>query len=88
MSKSIKEEIEEILRDEENIKLKTLLGIISAIIILVIFFMPKIYIKNHIYYYSLDISRLYHQYIILQEENRNLKLKIEKLKFENNKIEP
>jgi len=84
---NIRDEIEAILNEEQNLSLKTLLWVIFWIIIFLAIFTPRIYIKNQIYYNSLDISNLYHQYIILKEENRNLKLKIEKADFENKKIE-
>lgn len=34
--------------------------------------LPKIYIKNQIYYMSRDIHKLYSEYSILSEENRVL----------------
>ena len=72
---------------EQNLSLSTLFWTIFFIILFLAIFIPRIYIKNQIYYNSLDINNLYHQYIILKEENRNLKLKIEKARFENEKIE-
>ena len=83
----IKNQIDAILKEERNLELKTLFWVIFLIVLTISIFAPKIYIKNQIYYNSLDISKLYHQYIILKEENRSLKLKIEKAKFENEKIE-
>ena len=85
---NIKDEIDAILNEEQNLSFSTLFWVIFMIVLIIGIFAPRIYIKNQIYYNSLDISNLYHQYIILKEENRNLKLKIEKAKFENEKIEP
>jgi len=84
----IKEEIDALLNEEKNLEFKTLFWVIITIIITLAVFIPRIYIKNQIYYNSLDTSKLYRQYIILKEENRELKLKIETTKYENEKIEP
>ena len=45
--------------------------------------LPKIYIKNQIYYMSRDISKLYGEYSILKEENRVLKQNLENIRFKN-----
>ena len=84
----IKEEIDALLNKEKNLEIKMLVIVIISICITLAVFMPRIYIKNQIYYNSLDTSRLYRQYIILKEENRELKLKIETTKYDNEKIEP
>ncbi|MBS9778918.1 MAG: hypothetical protein KGV58_01255 [Campylobacteraceae bacterium] len=58
---------------------------IVLISIAVTFFIiiPNIYIKNKIYYVSRDVGKLYEQYIILQEESRELQRKIEAIQFKN-----
>ena len=84
----IKDEIDAILNEEKNLEFKTLILVVIIICLTLAVFVPRIYIKNQIYYNSLDISTLYRKYIILKEENRVLELKIEKTEYENEKIEP
>ena len=61
----------------------------SILIVLVIFilamvlFIPKIYLRNNIYYTSKDINKLYAHYISLKEENRFLSQQLEDMKFKN-----
>ena len=47
------------------------------------FFMPKIYLQNNIYYVSKDINKLDAQYISLKEENKFLKQQHEDALFKN-----
>lgn len=44
---------------------------------------PKIFLKNNIYYVSKDINNLYGNYISLKEENRFLQQQLEDMKFKN-----
>ena len=44
---------------------------------------PKIFLRNNIYYVSKDINKLYAHYISLQEENRFLQQQLEDMKFKN-----
>lgn len=46
-------------------------------------YMPKIYLRNNIYYISKDINKLYSHYISLKEENRFLAQQLEDMKFKN-----
>jgi regulator of replication initiation timing len=46
-------------------------------------FIPKIYLRNNIYYVSKDINNLYAHYISLKEENKILKQQLEDAKFKN-----
>ena len=46
-------------------------------------FLPRICVKNNIYYVSKDINRLYSQYISLNEENIFLAKQLEEIKFKN-----
>lgn len=68
---------------EKNLDFKTLLLAYLAICVAFLIILPKIYIKNHIYYTSRDINKLYTEYSILEEENRYLKQKVESIKFKN-----
>lgn len=48
-----------------------------------VFFMPKIYLRNNIYYVSKEINRLYAQRMSLKEENKFLKQQHEDALFKN-----
>lgn len=56
-----------------------LLGICISLLV----FFPKIYLRNSIYYLSRDISKIENEHELLREENAELKLKVEHLKFKN-----
>jgi len=62
---------------------KALFIVFSALIITLVFFMPKIYLQNNIYYVSKDINKLDAQYISLKEENKFLKQQHEDALFKN-----
>ena len=61
--------------------------IISILIISLVLFFPKIYLRNNIYYVSKDINKLYAHYISLQEENKFLVQQLEDEKFKNQIID-
>ncbi len=67
----------------ENLSFNLLIGVFLALFTVLIIILPKIYLKNEIYYKSRDISKFYNEYSILKEENRVLKQKLEYLKFKN-----
>lgn len=68
---------------ERNLSLRTLVTVYLAMLLAMVVFLPKIYIKNEIYYTSREMTKLYGQYELLLEENRALKLKIESIRFKN-----
>lgn len=68
---------------ERNLSLRTLVIVYLAMLLALVVFLPKIYIKNEIYYTSREMTKLYGQYELLLEENRALKLKIESIRFKN-----
>ncbi len=70
-------------QEEENLSFKTLVLVYLATLLFLGIFLPKVYIKNEIYYISRDIRGLYGQYEILIEENRELRLGIESMRFKN-----
>jgi biopolymer transport protein ExbD len=70
-------------RKERNISIRTLITVYLVMLLAFMIFLPKIYIKNEIYYTSREMSKLYGQYELLLEENRALKLKIESIRFKN-----
>lgn len=62
---------------------KALFIVFSVLISTLVFFMPKIYLQNNIYYVSKDINKLDAQYISLKEENKFLKQQHEDALFKN-----
>jgi cell division protein FtsL len=60
-----------------------LLLVIISIAIALLLLLPKIYLRNTIYYESRAIDRLETQYGALLEENKLLKRKVEGLKVKN-----
>ncbi len=55
---------------------------LTTIIVLALF-MPKIFLRNNIYYISKDINKLHAHHISLKEENRFLNQQLEKMKYKN-----
>lgn len=49
--------------------------------VMILLFIPTIYIRNEIYYISRDIDTLRTKHSVLVEENRELERSIEELKF-------
>jgi cell division protein FtsL len=67
-----------------NLDNKTTIIIVGIIFISLLgLYLPKIYIKNNIYYTSRNINKLYSHYISLKEENRALSAQLEDMKFKN-----
>ncbi len=60
-----------------------LLIVLGAMVIILSLYLPKIYLRNNIYYVSRDINVLHDNYISLKEENRFLQQKLEDMKFKN-----
>ncbi|MBE0490902.1 MAG: hypothetical protein IBX44_01470 [Sulfurospirillum sp.] len=74
-------------KKEKNIEFKTLLLVYASLIVAFLAILPKVYIKNQIYYTSRDISKLKSEYSILEEEHRYLKQKLESIRFKNQIID-
>ena len=62
---------------------KALLIVFFGMFLVLIFGIPKIYLRNNIYYVSKDINRLHTQYISLKEEHKFLKQQHEDALFKN-----
>ena len=62
---------------------KSILIILSMLVFSLVIFIPKIYLRNNIYYVSKDINRLYSHYVSLKEENKFLQQQLEDAKFKN-----
>lgn len=61
----------------------SILIVVTLFILAIVLFVPKIYLRNNIYYASKDINKLYAHYISLKEENRFLSQQLEDMKFKN-----
>jgi len=75
--------IDEEINREKNLDFRLLIVVYLSIIVGLLVILPKIYIKNEIYYTSREMSKISSQYSILKEENRFLKQKVEYIKFKN-----
>lgn len=62
---------------------KSLIIVIAIFVVACVLFIPKIMLRNNIYYLSLDINRLDREYLSLKEENRFLSQQLEDIKFKN-----
>ncbi len=54
-----------------------------AMFAIFLLFMPKIYIRNNIYYTSRNLIQLQAQLDSLNEENKHIKKQLEDIKFKN-----
>ena len=68
---------------EKNLDFRFLLLVYMVMFVAFLVILPKIYIKNQIYYMSRDINKHYGEYSILKEENRVLKQNLENIRFKN-----
>ncbi len=57
--------------------------IFSTMFVVLLIFMPKIFLRNNIYYVSKDINKLHLHNIALKEENKFLEQQLEKMKYKN-----
>ncbi|WP_024955687.1 hypothetical protein [Sulfurospirillum arcachonense] len=77
------EEYDEEQQKEKNLDFKFLFLVYLSLAVAFSIVLPKIYIKNQIYYISRDIHKLYSEYSVLQEENIYLNQKLESIRFKN-----
>jgi cell division protein FtsL len=61
----------------------SILFLLAMLLLALALFIPKIYLRNNIYYISKDINKLYTHYISLKEENKFLIQQLEDAKFKN-----
>ena len=80
---SDKQELLEEYEKEKNLDFKFLMLIYLSFAVAFSVVIPKIYIKNQIYYISRSIHKLSSQNSILIEENRYLRQKLESMRFKN-----
>lgn len=80
----------EILQEVEKPKNLEIIDLVKAFVIMalmILLFVPTIYIRNEIYYISRDIDTLRTKHSVLIEENTELERKIEELKFRHEIID-
>ena len=75
-------------KKERNLDYKTLATAYLGLFIALALFLPKIYITNQIYYISREIGDLSGKRDVLLEENRELRLKLERMKYKNQILDP
>lgn len=75
-------------KKERNLDCKTLATAYLGLFIALALFLPKIYITNQIYYISREIGDLSGKRDVLLEENRELRLKLERMKYKNQILDP
>lgn len=61
----------------------TLVIIFTTMFIVLALLMPKIFLRNNIYYVSKDINKLHSHHISLKEENKFLGEQLEQMKYKN-----
>ena len=81
--KQLLDKIDETINEEKNLDFKLLAIVYLSMIVGLLIILPKIYIKNEIYYTSRQISKISSEYSVLKEENKFLKQKVESMKFKN-----
>ena len=76
-------EMQEIWEPTKRLSFATLIISILGILLVSAVLMPKIYLRNSIYYESRDVTKLEHQYAILKQEKELLKAKVEAIRYQN-----
>ena len=66
-----------------GIETRTLFSLMLAVAIIFTLLFPKIYLRNSIYYDSREISVQERRNELLKEQNKNLRLQLQQLKFKN-----
>ena len=61
----------------------SLIIILVTMFIILALFVPKIFLRNNIYYISKDINKLHNHHISLKEENKFLAQQLETMKYKN-----
>ena len=74
---------EESRKEEQNLSFTTLMIVYVAMLIALAIFLPKIYITNQIYYVSREIADLSGKRDVLLEENRELRIKLEQIRYKH-----
>ena len=81
--KKIFNNISQKLEDEANIPFSYLVKIIILMFSLSAILLPYVYVKNQIYYKSVEINKLEKSFTHLKNENKVLKIRYNRLYFKN-----
>ena len=74
---------EYLIHKDENVTFSLALSIVAGVMVVLLLFVPKIYLSNNIYKTSIKIQQLKKEYLSLKDENQILKEKIAILKYKN-----
>jgi len=78
---SLLREYDDFQEEEKNLDVKFLLMMLAFLFLAMILTVPKIYLRNNIYYSSKEIYQLQTEEDSLVEENRRLRRILEDMKF-------
>ncbi|ANE32189.1 hypothetical protein CHH_0494 [Campylobacter hyointestinalis subsp. hyointestinalis LMG 9260] len=78
---------DEYQKTEHNLSARSLFTAYLIVLLILAVALPKIYIANEIYYTSRDIAELRNKLNVLLEENKELKSKLEKIRYKNQIID-
>ncbi|MBZ7930229.1 hypothetical protein [Campylobacter molothri] len=70
-------------KEDRNLNFNHLLFAILLVSFALLLFIPQIYIRNQIYYLSREIATLKTEESVLNEENKDLKRRLENMRFQN-----
>ena len=70
-------------KEDKNLNPNHLLFAILLVSFALFLFAPQIYIRNQIYYLSREIASLRAEESVLNEESKELKRKLENMRFQN-----
>ncbi|MFP4333530.1 MAG: hypothetical protein ACOCP1_00835 [Campylobacterales bacterium] len=73
--------LEDLKPEKEELSVRILLFVFAFMLLMNFLFIPKIYLRNQIYYSSKNIDNLQIQRDSLLEENKALEKKLEDIKF-------
>ncbi|MBZ7964391.1 hypothetical protein [Campylobacter sp. 2457A] len=70
-------------KEDRNLTFNHLLFAVLLVSFALLLFVPQIYIRNQIYYLSREIATLKTEESVLNEENKDLKRRLENMRFQN-----
>ena len=76
-------EVQEAFLPVRRLETSTLVVALLILLLASLVLMPKIYLRNSIYYTSRDVTKLQHEYDSLQQENERLSHLVEVLRYKN-----
>jgi len=76
-------EVREAIAPTSRLQRTTLLVALLTLVLLASIVMPKIFLRNALYYDSRDVVKLEHEYDTLQQENERLQEMVETMRYKN-----